>query len=75
MGEPVPDLEMTASVRARELRFRHVPQVRTERLEFPDGRGETRQVREGLPDRTLEGRRYRNVRVRAWLRTRLINRS
>jgi hypothetical protein len=73
--EPIPDIEISASVKARELRVRTAPQMHTERLEFPDGRGDQGSSRARLPDRVLDGRTYRNIGVRAWLRTRLVNRT
>lgn len=74
MAEPIPDLEISATVRARELRFQHVPHVEAERLEFPAGL-DSGDTREGLPERVSAGRTYRNVGIRGWLRTRLVNRS
>ena len=44
--------------------------VVVERLEFPDGRGESGDSRDRLPDRVSRAKRYRNVGIRAWLRTR-----
>jgi hypothetical protein len=55
-----PEIEFTARVAARELRFEEVPETK---VEFPDGIGESRSRRHNLPDKVEAGVTYRNVVV------------
>ncbi|HXS33894.1 MAG TPA: hypothetical protein VN758_09005 [Solirubrobacterales bacterium] len=65
------DVEIGASVKAKQLRFRQKPKTRVElhgELREPDGHGELQTAsgseRQNLPDEVEPGVTYRDVRVR-----------
>lgn len=68
-----PDIELTADVRMRELRFEEVPEPE---VRFP-GRPERESVwgteRENLPDEVEPNVTYRNPRVRLRIATALVD--
>ena len=72
-GERPPDIEFTASVKSRRLRFDEVPETS---IEFT---GESRQDsysgtrRHNLPDEVEPGVVYRNSRVELEISTRLLD--
>ena len=59
--ESPPDLEISASVSAREVTFRRVPHVET--TFGPDGESSVDSGRENLPDRVEPGVTHRGVRA------------
>jgi hypothetical protein len=59
-----PDIDVSASARARRLRFNVVPPSSVSFEGFPGHIGESSTAREGLPDRVREGVTYRDVSVR-----------
>jgi hypothetical protein len=65
------DVEIGASVKAKQLRFREKPKTKVElhgEVREPEGRGElqrtSRSERQNLPDEVEPGNTYRDVRVR-----------
>ncbi|HEY7619323.1 MAG TPA: hypothetical protein VH834_06085 [Solirubrobacteraceae bacterium] len=69
--EREPDVEMAASVRARELRFECKPEVRVGARANAQASAELVSERENLPDEVEPGETYRNVTVRWRLAARL----
>ena len=63
-GKTAPDIEIGASLQARELRFEAVPDMKTRFEGDPGYEAEVQTEREGLPDRIDPGVTYRRVRVR-----------
>lgn len=59
-----PEIEFTADVRARELRFDKVPDPEVRFSGEPEPRSDWRTERENLPSRVQEKVVYRNARVR-----------
>jgi hypothetical protein len=59
-----PYVEIAASVRADELRFACVPEVRVVTHADVPARAETRSSRRNLPDRVEAGVTYRDIAVR-----------
>jgi hypothetical protein len=66
-----PDVEMRASVRAKELRFGCKPEVRIGAWANAPASAEHESVRENLPDEVEPGVTYRDVEVRWRLAARL----
>jgi hypothetical protein len=68
--EREPDLEMSASGRADEVRFECKPEVRVRAYSNVPASAESGSERDNLPDEMQPGVTYRNVSVRwrAWLR-------
>jgi hypothetical protein len=64
MIEGEPDLEMAASVRAKEVRFECVPQVRVVAYADVPTSAEQASERENLPDKLEPGVTYRDFAVR-----------
>jgi hypothetical protein len=62
--DELPDVEISASVRARELRFVTVPETKVSFDGEPGVRSSARSERENLPDEVEPGVTYRDVRVR-----------
>lgn len=60
----LPDVEVSTSVRARELRFGIVPETKVWFEGEPGVRASSETERENLPDRVEPGVTYRNVKVR-----------
>jgi hypothetical protein len=69
--EREPDVEITASVRADELRFECKPQVRVRAYANAPAEAESISERENLPDELEPGTTYRNFAVRWRLAARL----
>jgi hypothetical protein len=72
------DVEIGASVKAKQLRFRGKPKTQVElhgEVEEPEGHGELETAsgseRQNLPDEVEPGVTYRDVRVRWWAAARL----
>jgi hypothetical protein len=59
----LPDVDMVAAVRARELRFVTAPETRVWFEGEPGLRSSVREERENLPDEVEPGVTYRDVRV------------
>lgn len=66
-----PDVEISASVRAKELRFECKPEVKVGIFGEPAVSGGSTSERENLPDELEPGRTYRDVAVRWRLAARL----
>ena len=66
VSEKRPDVEMSAKVKARELRFDVVPETYVWVEGEPDVTSSSGQERENLPDEVEAGVTYRDVRVRWW---------
>ena len=66
-----PDVEIAASVRAKELRFECKPEVRVGAYADSPARAELTSERENLPDEVEPGVTYRDVSVRWRLAARL----
>lgn len=70
-GQRPADVEIGASARVREVRFRRRPEVDVRFETGPDGAAESSSERRNLPDRVEPGVTYRDVRVRwhgsAWI--------
>jgi hypothetical protein len=62
--DELPDVEVSASLRARELRFERVPRTRVWFDGEPGVRSRSRAERESLPDEVEPGVTYRDIRVR-----------
>ncbi|QIN79805.1 hypothetical protein GBA65_16130 [Rubrobacter marinus] len=59
-----PDVEISARVKARKLRFEEVPETSTRALGSPGREFVSGTERENLPDEVTSGVTYRNSRVR-----------
>lgn len=66
-----PDIEFTAEVRSRELRFEEVPETEVRFPGHPERESVSGTERENLPEEVEEGVTYRNSRVRLRIATRL----
>ena len=69
--EREPDVEMAATVRAEEVRFECVPEVRMRAYSDTPASAEHVSERENLPEQVEPGVTYRNVSVRWHLAARL----
>jgi hypothetical protein len=65
MSEPPdePDVEISASVKARELTFNEPPRTRVETFAEPSGRSGTASSRRNLPGQVEAGVTYQDVEV------------
>ena len=59
-----PDIELTADVKARELRFEEVPETEVRFPGYPERESVSGTERENLPEEVEPGVTYRNPRVR-----------
>jgi hypothetical protein len=59
-----PDVEMGARVKAKRLRFKHVPETKVEFHGEPDIESDSGSERKNLPDEVEPGVTYRDVEVR-----------
>jgi hypothetical protein len=59
-----PDVEISATVKSRELRFEEVPETRTRFWGSPERESVSGTERENLPDEVKSGVTYRNSSVR-----------
>lgn len=71
--DEVPDVEVSASARARELRFGTVPETKVWFEGEPDVRSSSRTERENLPDEVEPGVTYRDVEVRWRARAKIVH--
>jgi hypothetical protein len=69
--EREPDVEMAASVRAKELRFECKPEVRVRAYADSPASAESVSERENLPDELEPGTTYRDFAIRWHLAARL----
>lgn len=68
-----PDIDFTANVQARELRFEKVPETEVRFRGFPERASVSGTERENLPEKVGRGVVYRDVRVRLRIATGLID--
>jgi hypothetical protein len=66
-----PDIELTADVKARELRFEEVPETEVRFPGHPERESASGTERENLPEEVEPGVTYRNPRVRLRIATAL----
>jgi len=59
-----PDVELTAGVKSRELRFEKVPETEIRFPGYPEDRSVSGTERENLPGEVEEDVMYRNSRIR-----------
>ena len=59
-----PDVELTAEVKSRELRFEEVPETKVRFPGYREGETVSETERENLPEEVEEGVTYRNSRIR-----------
>lgn len=71
MTERRPDVEMSAAVRAKELRFERKPDVEVRAWANSPASAESVSERENLPDEIEEGVTYRDFAVRWHVAARL----
>jgi hypothetical protein len=71
--DEVPDVEISTSVRARELRFGIVPETKVWFEGEPGARSSSRTERENLPDEVEPGATYRDAEVRWRARARIVH--
>ena len=71
MTDREPDVEISASVRAKELRFECKPEVEVRTFGEPAASGESVSERENLPEELEPGETYRDFAVRWRLAARL----
>lgn len=64
-----PDIEFTANVQARELRFEKVPETQVRFRGFPERASVSGTERKNLPEKVRRGVTYRDVRVRLCIAT------
>jgi hypothetical protein len=67
-----PDIELTADVRAREMRFDEVPEAEVRFTGQPDRASVSGTERENLPEKVRRGVTYRNFSLRLHIATELI---
>lgn len=63
MTDREPDVEISASVRAKELRFERKPEVETSAWGEPEVSGESVSHRENLPEEVRAEETYRDIAV------------
>ena len=66
-----PDIELTADVKAKELRFEEVPETEVRFPGYPERESASGTDRENLPDEVEPGVTYRDPRVRLRIATAL----
>lgn len=71
--DEIPDVDVSASVRARELRFGIVPETKVWFEGEPAVRSSSRTERENLPDEVEPGVTYRDIGVRWRARARIVH--
>jgi hypothetical protein len=67
-----PDIEFTANVRAREMRFDEVPETEVSFRGQPERASVSDTERENLPEKVRRGVAYRNFSLRLRIATELI---
>ena len=68
-----PDIEFTANVRAREMRFDEVPETEVRFRGQPERASVSGTERENLPEKVRRGVTYRNFSLRLRIATELID--
>jgi len=58
-----PDIEFSARIDAKEMRFGEVPETKVEFFGDPDHESGHESERTNLPDKVVKGETYRDVRV------------
>jgi len=71
--DEIPDVDVSMSVRARELRFGIVPEINVSFEGEPAVRSSSRTERENLPDEVEPGVTYRDIGVRWQARARIVH--
>ena len=71
--DEVPDVDVTTRVRAKELRFGIVPEVKVWFAGEPGFRASSRTERENLPDEVEPGVAYRDAEVRWEARAKILH--
>jgi hypothetical protein len=71
--DEIPDVDVSTSVRARELRFGIVPETKVSFEGEPAVRSSSRTERENLPDEVEPGVTYRDIGVRWRARARIVH--
>jgi hypothetical protein len=72
LEEELPDVDVSTSVRARELRFGVIPETSVSFEGEPAVRSSSRAERENLPDELEPGVTYRDIQVRWRARARIV---
>ena len=67
-----PDIEFSASVRARELRFEEEPQTEVRFWGHPERNSVSANERENLPEEVRQGVTYQNISVRSRIASELV---
>jgi hypothetical protein len=67
-----PDIEFGATIKAKEMRFREVPETKVEFFGNPDHESGHGDRRENLPDEVEPNKTYKDVRVDYRLASRLV---
>jgi len=68
-----PDIDFTANVEARELRFDEVPETKVRFWGHPELDSVSGTERKNLPEEVRQGVTYRNVSVRLRIATKLVD--
>jgi len=68
-----PDIEFGATIKAKEMRFREVPETKVEFFGDPDHESGHGDRRENLPDEVEPNKTYKDVRVDYRLASRLVH--
>lgn len=71
--DEIPDVDVSISVRARELRFGIVPETKVSFEGEPAVRSSSRTERENLPDEVEPGVTYRDIGMRWQARARIVH--
>ena len=71
-GVETPDIEFSANVKARELRFEEVPETEVRFWGHPERNSVSVNERKNLPEEVQQGVTYRNVRVRSRIASELV---
>jgi pyruvate/2-oxoglutarate dehydrogenase complex dihydrolipoamide acyltransferase (E2) component len=71
-GVGTPDIEFSANVKARELRFEEVPETEVRFWGHPERNSVSVNERKNLPEEVRQGVTYRNVSVRSRIASELV---
>jgi pyruvate/2-oxoglutarate dehydrogenase complex dihydrolipoamide acyltransferase (E2) component len=71
-GAGTPDIDFSANVKARELRFEEEPQTEVTFWGHPERNSVTLNERKNLPEKVRQGVTYRNVSVRSHIASELV---
>ena len=67
-----PDIDFSASVKARELRFEEKPQTEVSFWGYPEGNSVSANERKNLPEVVRQGVTYQNISVRSRIASELV---